>query len=199
MKRRPVPLRSAIGVVVAAAAIVGCVSTNEVGGTANATPTTVAPTVESGSLGTGIDHEGATVTVFAIRAFDQSVNRVARIEAVVRSENESDGIRRNPDLRLICDETENAGDWFLGSTWEPNAVLPVNAVAEGEVIIGFPAKGKTPEYSVVDCTNARLRVTVTSPRNPLPRVVEIAIDASVIDEAARRPRGANLPLPRATS
>ena len=38
----------------------------------------------------------------------------------------------NPDVELTCKETANAGDWFLGSTWEPNVVLPVNAISQGE-------------------------------------------------------------------
>jgi len=187
----------AVALVVAASA---CVSTNEVDPSGNirtndATPTTTAPAPQAGVLGQDVTYGGVAVTVVSVAPFDQSPNGTPRIKAVMRSENVSDSAQKNPNLELICDETSNTGDWFLGSTWEPNVVLPVNVVAQGEVIVGFPLKGTNPEYPVVTCTSAKLRLSVVGAREDIPVVVDYPVDASLIEQAIRRPRGPSLPLP----
>ncbi|HNI34064.1 MAG TPA: hypothetical protein PLV93_01630 [Microthrixaceae bacterium] len=187
--------RVVAALVVGACSIVGCVSTNEVGGSENATPTTTTVPTEPGTFGADVQYEGVLATVVSVVPFDQSPNGVPRIKVVVRVENTSGWVQRNPDLRLLCDETTNTGDWFLGSTWEPNVALPVNAVSQGEVIIGFPQKGKSPEYPLVACTGARLRLTMVDSRTPVKRTYDYPVDQGVIAEAAKRPRGPALPLP----
>lgn len=185
----------ALGAVV----LVGCAMRSEVGGSNKPTPTTTPPVVQVGAIGGDFTAYDVTVDVVSIDPFDQAPNGTSRIVAVVRSENLGGTARRNPDLRLVCDETSNTGDWYLGSTWEPNAILPVNAVAEGRVIIGFPLKGNSPEYPVVNCTSARLQVTIRSKRLEEPQVWEIPVDEELIHDAMRRPRGPLLPLPRRPS
>lgn len=173
----------------------GCVSTNEVGGSENATPTTTTVPTEPGTFGADVQYEGVLATVLSVAPFDQSPDGVPRIKVVMRVENTSGWVQRNPDLRLLCDESTNAGDWFLGSTWEPNVALPVNAVAQGEVIIGFPLKADSPEYPLVACAGARLRLTMVDSRTPVKRTYDFPVDQGVIAEAAKRPRGPALPLP----
>lgn len=203
--RRVVGFLAALVVVAAPA----CVSTNEVDPAGNirtndATPTTTAPPPLGGTFGADITYGGVVTTVVSVAAFDQSPTGTPRIKVVMRSENISDSAQENPNLELLCDETTNTGDWYLGSTWEPNVVLPVNAVAQGEVIIGFPLKGTSPEYPVVTCTTPRLRLTVVGSRDDestedikedVPSQYVFPLDASMIEDAIRRPRGPVLPLP----
>ena len=178
---------------------VGCVSTNEIGGSDNATPTTTTVAPTPGSFGEDISYGtdgGVTATVVDVQAFQQSPNGVPRISVVMRAENLSHSVQRNPDVELLCSETTNTGDWFLGSTWEPNVVLPVNAVTQGEVIIGFPLKGTNPEYPVVTCSAPMLRLTILDATGDLPpKVVTIPVDPAIITAAIREPRGPVLPLP----
>ena len=179
------PLRQRrIGVVLALLALSAgaCVSTEELDGSSKPTPTTTAVPPVLGSFGADVELGGVTATVVSVSAFDQSPNGVPRVEVVMRAENLQGYAQHNPDVQLICNETANTGDWFLGSTWEPNADLPVNAVTQGQVIIGFPLKGDNPEYPVVTCTGPRLRLTVSDARTTLPKVVDIPIDDSVMTE-----------------
>ncbi len=132
-----------------------------------------------------------------ITPFERSPRDVPRIRVVMRTENVSSVLQDNPDVELLCDETSLAGDWFGGSTFEPNSTLPINAVSEGEVYVGFPLRGDSPEYPVVTCTNARLHLTVHSTTSKAPRVIDVPVPASLIDETIRRPKGPQLPLPAA--
>lgn len=198
--RRARPSRTRSAVVTAVAfglglAAPGCVSKNEIGGSNNPTPTTTSVPPEFVALGADVTYGGVMATVIDITSFDQSPNGTPRVRVVMRVENLSDAAQRNPDVQLICDETTNTGDWFLGSTWEPNVVLPVNAVSQGEVIVGFPLKGDSPEYPVVTCSSAKVRVTLVDARSTGPKVVDVPVDDTVIADAIRRPRGPSLPLP----
>lgn len=179
--------------------LAGCVSTEEVGGSDEPTPTTAPPPLEIGTLDTDVSFGGVTVRVYRITSFAQSPLGVPRVEATLRSENLSGNVQRTPDVWLTCDESANTGDWYQGSTWEPNSPLPVNAVTEGTVVVGFPLKGENPEYPVVRCTTPRLVVTITGTRETATRVVAYPIDAAVIDASIRAPKGPNLPLPQTSS
>jgi len=179
----------------ATAGLVGCVSTQEVGGSNKPTPTTTTVPPATGTFGADVAYGGVLATVVDVMAFDQSPDAVPRVKVVMRSENTSDHVQHNPNLELICDESTNTGDWFLGSTWEPNVVLPVNVVAQGEVIIGFPDKVDNPEYPVVSCTTPRLRLTVEDVRTDAVKTVDYPVPVEVVTEATKRPRGPALPLP----
>ncbi|MEI2654376.1 MAG: hypothetical protein V9G12_19895 [Microthrixaceae bacterium] len=90
-------------------------STNEVDPSGNirtndATPTTTAPVPQAGVLGQDVTYGGVVVTVVSVAPFDQSPNGTPWIKAVMRSENVSDSVQKNPNLELICDETPNTGD-----------------------------------------------------------------------------------------
>ncbi|MFN8052806.1 MAG: hypothetical protein U0Q22_15280 [Acidimicrobiales bacterium] len=200
MRHRPIR-QAAAGLTLCALAVagVGCVSTNEVGGSDKATPTTAPPVPQPGTVGADVTYGGVTATVVDIAAFDQSPLDVPRIEVTMRAENTSSTAQRNPDVQLLCDESKKVGDWFLGSTWEPNVELPVNAITQGTVIVGFPLKGDNPEYPVVKCSNAKLRLVLVTSESTSSKVVDVPVDASVISEAIRRPRGPNLPLPLSDS
>lgn len=178
---------------VAAVAAAGCVSTEEVGGSDKPTPPTTAVTPEIGAFNTDVTSGGIMATVVDVKAFDQSAKGVPRITVVMRTENLTDHVTHNPDVALRCDESARDGDWYRGSSWEPNAELPVNVVSQGEVIVGFPLKGDNPEYPVVTCTRPTLRVTIEGVRGERPSVTDVAVPDSVIAEAVRRPRGPVLP------
>lgn len=189
----------ALACIAVAALTSGCVSVDEVGGKNNPTPTTTPPPTQAGTLGVDVAGEAVLTTVYAITPFEQSIDNVPRIKVSVRTENTSSSVQDNPDVLLYCDETPHGGDWFEGSTWEPTGLLPVNAVSQGEVIIGFPQKGDNPEYHVVSCTNPTVRVTITAARSTVPLVVNYAVDPQVITDALRAPKAPLLPLPLAGS
>ena len=197
MIRAGVGRRAAAGVVVLglSATLGACVSIEEYDGSFKAAPTTAPLPIQRAAISEDIVKDGMEVTVLDISPFDQSPFQTPRINVIVRTENLSRVPQQNPDIELLCDETTNAGDWYLGSTFEPNALLPVNAVSEGETIIGFPLKGKNPEYSVVSCTTPRIRLTIRVAGIEAPSLVEIPVSDDVISAATRRPRGPNLPLP----
>lgn len=189
--------RLALAALVAAVLTAGCVSTDEIGGKNNPTPTTTPPPTEVGTLGVDVEGDAVLTTVYAITPFEQSIDNVPRIKVSMRTENTSSVVQDNPDVLLYCDESPHGGDWFEGSTWEPIGLLPVNAVSQGEVIIGFPQKGDNPEYHVVSCTNPTVRVIITAARSTVPLVVNYPVDPQVITDALRAPRAPLLPLPLA--
>jgi hypothetical protein len=180
--------------------VASCVSTNEVGGSDRASPTTAAPPTVVGVIGEDVTNGGVKAAVLDIEPFDQSPQGVPRVRIVMRAENLSSSVQENPDVQLTCAESAtNHGDWYLGSTWEPTAGLPVNAVTVGEVIMGFPIKGDNPEYPVVTCSSPVLRVVMTDARTDEVTVVNYAVDERVTEMAAKAPRGPSLPLPAESS
>lgn len=183
-----------IGAALLACTTVACVSTQEVGGSNNPSPTTTSIVTKSGALGNDVSAGGVMATVVDILPFDQSPSGVPRIQLVMRSENLTDHEVDNPDLDLRCDESPKNGDWYRGSTWEPNQLLPVNRVAQGEVVVGFPLRAKSSDYPVVTCTNPRVRLTLRGVRDEPPVAYDYPVPAEVIAEALRRPRGTTLPV-----
>ena len=173
----------------------GCVMTDEVGGSNNAPPTTVGLVDQTAAVGESLMHGGVVFTVRDISSFDQSPDGVPRIAVMIRSENEATAARRNPDVRLSCAESDGTGDWYSGSTWEPNYLLPVNVVDEGVALVGFPKKPDGPQYPVASCSAARLVVTLGDPETTKTQRVFVDVPAAVISESLMRPRGPNLPLP----
>lgn len=176
-----------------------CVSTDEIGGKLNPTPTTEPPRTEQGTVGVDVAAPSVLATVYAIAPAEQSIENVPRIRVSVRAENTSSAVQENPDVLLYCDESPHGGDWYEGSTWEPTGLLPVNAISQGEVIVGFPLKGENPEYHVVSCTNATVRMTITTSGSRERLVVNFPVDPQVITDALRAPRAPSLPLPLAGS
>lgn len=200
MRRRvTLPAVAATLLALLALLVSSCVSTDEVGGKFNPTPSTAPPPTEQGTLGVDVAGPSVSATVYAITPFEQSIQNVPRIKVSVRAENTSSAAQENPDLLLYCDESPHGGDWYEGSTWEPAGLLPVNAISQGEVIIGFPLKGDNPEYHVVSCTNPTVRMTITTSGSRERLVVNYPVEPEVITDALRAPRAPLLPLPLAGS
>ena len=113
----------------------------------------------------------------------------------MRSENTTSRMLRNPDMELWCDEAEVGGEWFLGSTWEANGLVPGGGVSEGEIYLGFPPKPDADRYPVPTCTNARVKMISTDDGDRTEQIVVYPVDSSVIDSAIDAPIGRTLPLP----
>ena len=153
------------------------------------------PREQGGALGVGIDHFGVDVNVLRIESFDQSPDAFPRLRAIIRSENTSELMARNPAVELWCDESEEGGEWYLGSTWEAYALLPPAEVTEGEIIFGFPHKPESDRYSVASCSNARVKVIAEKTSDRQESIAVYALEPEIIDEAIDAPRGRRLPLP----
>lgn len=154
----------------------------------------------NGRYGTPVEAFGISVNVLAVEPFEQSPAAFPRLRATVRSENTEFVATENPSMRLRCEESEIPGDWFLGSTWEPEGYLAPGAVSEGRVVLAFPPRTTGSRYPVPGCTDARLEVIV---RNRLDRrnqvIIGYEVEPEIIREAIFAPRGPALPLPpRAT-
>jgi len=138
-------------------------------------------------LGEPVDYFGITASVLAIEPFDQSADAFARFRVTMRSESNRPAPWVNPEVRVRCDESDDRGEWYKGSTWESNGILPGGEVNEGQVIVGFPRKENADLYPVPTCTNAAIQVVGVDPLDrrrsiigsyPLdPAMVQQAIDA----------------------
>jgi hypothetical protein len=153
------------------------------------------PTEERGTIGDTVELEGVDVDVLTLDSFDQSPQMFPRIRLTVRSENTTSRMVRNPDMELWCDEAEVGGEWYLGSTWEANGLLPGGGVSEGEIYLGFPPKPDADRYAVPTCTNARVKMISTNEGDRSQRVIVYPVDSEIIDEAIAAQVGRALPLP----
>lgn len=168
------------------------------GGCTKETPDRSQGTVErrDGVYGTPIEAFGVSVNVLGVEPFEQSPAAFPRIRATVRSENTELVATENPSVRLRCEESEVPGDWFLGSTWEPEGFLAPGAVSEGRVVLAFPPRETGSRYPVPGCSDARLELIV---RNRLDRrdqvIIGYRLEPGLIRDAILAPRGPALPLP----
>lgn len=140
--------------------------------------------------------DAVRITVLNVSAFDQTPEHFPRLRVAMRSENDSDRSLANPDIQLHCDESPVGGEWYGGSTWEINAVLRSGETSEGEVYVGFPAKGELSQYPVASCTNAYLTLTGTRWNDRQKYEARLTVPTDVIDAAIDAPIGVHLPLPR---
>lgn len=141
----------------------------------------------AGKIGEPVDYFGISATVLAIEPFDQTTDYFPRFRVTMRSESNRPAPWVNPEVRVHCDESDDRGEWYKGSTWESSGILPGGEVNEGQVIVGFPRKKGTEFYPVPTCTDAAIEVVGTDPLDrrrtltatyPLdPVMVQQAIDA----------------------
>ncbi|MEZ5321231.1 MAG: hypothetical protein R2698_03975 [Microthrixaceae bacterium] len=177
----------------------GCVGGREVGGSHNPTPPTPTLPVKAGVVGATFEYGKVRFEISRIEPFAQSSKGFPRIVVTARSRNTSDALSGNPDMELRCDESPKAGQWYRGSTWEPNFVLVVNETNEGRAILGFPAKATDPEYPVAACTDPTVVVTMSDPTRRAVQVIRYRVDPAVIAESIRARRGPVLPVPPQTA
>lgn len=149
----------------------------------------------TGVIGRTEDLFGVKFNMNDLTVFSQSPTAFPRLRLAVRSENTSGRDQQNPDVQLVCDESPQGGDWYSGSTWEPNGLLANGLVNQGEVIVGFPRKPQNPRYVVPDCTAAHVSVIATDPGNGGTLTVNYPVGADLIAEAVRAPIGPGRPLP----
>jgi hypothetical protein len=141
----------------------------------------------TGTLGTPVDMFGVEATVIAMEPFDQSPDGFPRIRVTIRTQSHLEVPWENPDVSVRCEESEERGDWYSGSTWEANGILPGGRDLEGQIILGFPPKPDAERYPVPTCTDGAVVVVGTDPqhrerqvvvRYPIPdEMVQAAIDA----------------------
>ena len=148
-----------------------------------------------GTVGTPVDLFGVDFDVLSIAEFEQSPEAFPRLRMTIRTENTTEKSLRNPDVKLWCDEATEGGEWYMGSTWEANALLPPQEVNEGEIYVGFPRKPDADRYPVPTCTNPRVVVTATDTTDRRRQVATYRIDPDLIETAIAAPRGRPLPLP----
>lgn len=152
------------------------------------------PEAEEMAIGEPTEHRDVEVTIQDIEAMERTRESVNRLRVTVRSENVGDVAGNNPAIQIVCDENPDGGDWHEGSTWEPARGIDAGVVLNGEVILGFPYKPDSVEYTVQECTNAALRV-VWGRRGRDDQAVGLCpIPEDVIDEAMKEPTGPPLPL-----
>lgn len=61
-----------------------------------------------------------------------------RIVVSVRSENRTDEPLSNPDMSVVCSNTDETGSWYGDSTFKLYKELPPGTFDEGNLILGFP-------------------------------------------------------------
>jgi hypothetical protein len=179
-------------VVAVAFCAIGCSQTKA---TSDAAAPLPAPTLTSGRLGSTTSVMGVDLTVMTIDAYTQTPTGFPRLVLAVRSDNTTDKMLRNPDAELDCDEASQGGDWYNGSTWEANGLLPAGNVNEGQLYLGFPSKPSSTDYPVPTCTNPRIVMTFTDDETLQQHVVKFPVDLTVVQEAIAAPLGPELPLP----
>lgn len=144
---------------------------------------------ENGALGTVVDYFGVDGTVFALEAFDQSVDGFPRLRVTIRTQSHLEVPWENPNVAMRCDESPDPGDWYSGSTWEANGILPGGRVHEGQIIVGFPPKAGAERYPVPTCTNGAVEVTGTDPLDRDQKIItSYAVPPEMLAEAIDAPR-----------
>jgi hypothetical protein len=171
---------------------VGCSQTK-------AAPDAAAPlpkaTLARGELGQSVTVMGVKLTMMTVDPYTQNPKGFPRIVVAMRSENTTDRMLRNPDAELRCDEAPDGGEWYSGSTWEADGLLPAGNVNEGQLYLGFPAKSGTTDYPVPTCTNPQIVMTLTNDSTLQQHVVKFPVDGNVVQQAIGEPIGPELPLP----
>lgn len=142
-----------------------------------------------GVLGEPVDYFGVVASVLAIESFDQSGDAFPRFRVTMRSESNRSAPWVNPEVRVRCDESDDRGEWYKGSTWESNGILPGGEVNEGQVIVGFPRKESADLYPVPTCTNAAIQVIGVDPLDRRRSVVgTYALDPTMVQQAIDAPQ-----------
>ncbi len=143
----------------------------------------------TGEIGVPVDYFGVHVTVLAIEAYDQTTDLFPRFRVSMRSENKRSAPWVNPAVRVSCAESDERGEWYKGSTWESDGILPRGAVNEGQVIVGFPRKKNTDLYPVATCTDAAIVVTGTDPLDRRRTLAAVyPLDPTMVRDAIDAPR-----------
>jgi hypothetical protein len=181
-----------VAVAIAFAAI-GCTST-QTKATADAAAPLPRPTQTTGQLGTTISMMGVAITMMSVDAYTQNPSGFPRLVVAMRTENTTDRALRNPQAELQCDEGPDGGDWYTGSTWEADGILPAGNVNEGQLYLGFPAKQGASGYPVPTCTNPQIVMTLTDDSTRQQHLIKFAVQPSVITDAIAEPLGFELPL-----
>jgi hypothetical protein len=170
----------------------GCSQTKATSDAADPLP---APTQARGELGKTISMMGVDITMMTVDPYTQTPTGFPRLVLAVRSENTTDRMLRNPQAELRCDEAADGGNWYNGSTWEADGLLPAGNVNEGQLYLGFPAKRGSSDYPVPTCTNPQIVMTLTNDSTLQQHMIKFPVDLSVIQEAIQAPLGLELPLP----
>jgi hypothetical protein len=132
--------------------------------------------------------------MMSVDAYAQNPAGFPRLVVAMRSENTTDKMLRNPAAELQCDENTDGGDWFTGSTWEADGLLPAGNVNEGQLYLGFPPKPGASAYPVPTCTNPQIVLTLTNDSTRQQHLIKFAVEPSVITDAIQAPLGLELPL-----
>jgi hypothetical protein len=141
------------------------------------------------ALGDRVDYFGIEVSVIAVAPYQQSDDGFPRVAVTLRSQSTLDAPWQNPDVTLRCEESSEPGDWYAGSTWEANGILPGGQVNEGRLIVAFPPKPDADEYPVPTCTDPAIEVTGSDRRNRDHQIItRYPVPATVIDQAIDAPR-----------
>jgi hypothetical protein len=157
-----------------------------------------APTVATGEIGQTTNLMGVDITLMSVDSYTQTPKGFPRLVLAVRSENTTDRALRNPQTELRCDESPDGGDWYNGSTWEADGLLPAGNVNEGQLYVGFPSKpGTRDNYAVAACTNPQVVMTLMEDSTLQQHILRFAVDPSVVAKAVDAPLGPELPLPNA--
>jgi hypothetical protein len=144
---------------------------------------------QAGTIGNAVDYFEIEGTMLDMEAFDQSADGFPRLRVTMRTQNNLKVPWENPDVAIHCDESSSPGDWYDGSTWEANGILPGGRVHEGQIIVGFPPKDGASRYPVPTCTNAIVAVTGTDPLDRDRKIISnYSVPPEMVTEAIDAPR-----------
>jgi hypothetical protein len=144
-----------------------------------------------GQIGRPVDDFGIETTVLRIDFHDQSDESFPRLSVTVRSVSKRPAPWQNPDMILRCDGSSDGVDWSDTSTWEPSGGLPPGQIAEGQVVLSFPAKQGATRYPVGSCHNARVVLIGADPTDRNRRIeTSYAVPANIVTQAFDADRGA---------
>ncbi len=74
----------------------------------------------------------------------------------IRSENHTGKDLQNPDIEVHCDGIDDAGSWYVSSTWKVGDTLPAHSFREGTLDLDYP---ETSTGIARACTNPILETT----------------------------------------
>lgn len=101
-----------------------------------------------GRIGEFVELDGLRLKVEEIRYLedveDDGTGSDFRIVLTVRSENPTDETLSNPDISVICGNTDETGSWYADSTFELYKELPPGTFDEGELVLGMPTGCEDP-------------------------------------------------------
>ena len=171
----------------------GCVAKSDL--PAAQAPTATAPEQFEIAAGVPFTKNDVEITITSTAAFSESPTGFPRLRLVLWARNQVDQSRSTPAVRIECEESNQTGDWYTGSTWEPGSKLEPLEQRFVQLLVGLPPKQDRPSYPVADCTNPRVVFSFQQGNGSVLAVGSLPVERATIESALRQPHGPKLPEP----